>query len=124
MKKRVFLFLALICFSLGMAQEESCACCSENHRAFLFWIGTWNVTNPDGTVAGKNTIEKIESNCALRENWVGANGKSIGTSTNFYNLKTREWEQLWVDNSGMHLKPKGNRNGNQMILSSGNFPSK
>ncbi len=36
----------------------------------------------------------------------------------FYNLKTKQWEQLWIDNSGTHLKLKGNRVGDQMIMSS------
>ncbi len=36
-------------------------------------------------------------------------------------MKTARWEQLWIDNSGNHLKLKGNRVGNKMILSSNEF---
>ncbi len=107
-----------------IAQEESCACCNENHKAFDFWIGTWEVTNPDGTAAGENTIVKSESNCVLRESWKSAKGGYTGTSTNFYNQTTGQWEQLWIDNTGAHLKLKGNRQGNQMILSSEEFINK
>ncbi len=32
-----------------------------------------------------------------------------------------EWEQLWIDNLGVHLKLKGNKEGNQMILCSDEF---
>jgi len=109
---------------MGTAQEESCACCTENHEAFDFWIGTWEVTNPDGTAAGKNTIVKSENNCVMRENWVSAKGGYTGTSTNFYNQNSGQWEQLWIDNTGAHLKLKGNRHGNQMILSSEEFKNK
>ena len=109
---------------MAIAQEESCACCTENHRAFDFWIGSWEVTNPDGTAAGKNTIVKSENNCVVRENWVSAKAGYTGTSTNFYNQITRPWEQLWIDNTGAHLKIKGNRQGNQMILSSAEFKNK
>ena len=119
--KNQLLILALIFFSFATAQEDTCPCCTEEHQAFDFWIGTWQVTNSDGTEAGKNTIEKVEDNCVLKERWVGAKGNFTGTSMNFYNQKTNQWEQLWVDNSGTHLKLKGNRKGNQMILSSDEF---
>ncbi|NNE77030.1 MAG: hypothetical protein HKN31_08155 [Pricia sp.] len=118
MGKRIFFFVILASCSILSAQDDSCACCSDNHKAFDFWVGTWNVTNPDGSLAGTNTIEKIENGCVIRENWVGANGEFSGTSINYFNLKTNQWEQLWVDNSGTHLKLKGNRTGNQMVLSS------
>jgi len=106
---------------MGFAQEESCACCTENHKAFDFWVGTWQVTNPDGSPAGNNTIVKSESDCVIRENWTSAQAGYTGTSTNFYNQVTGQWEQLWIDNSGDHLKLKGNRVGNQMILISDEF---
>lgn len=114
----IFTFLFLGLFAYG--QTESCACCTENHTAFDFWEGKWEVTNSDGTKAGTNTIEKIQGGCILKENWIGSSG-STGTSLNFYNLKTEQWEQLWVDNSGSHLKLEGNRVRNKMILSSEEF---
>ena len=117
----MIVFLALISFTFGMAQEDICPCCTEEHQAFDFWIGTWKVTNADGTEAGRNTIEKVEDDCVLKEYWVSAKGNFTGTSMNFYNLKTKQWEQLWVDNSGTHLKLKGNRKENQMILFSDEF---
>lgn len=105
---------------MTLAQTVSCACCTENHKDFDFWVGKWEVTNSDGTKAGTNTIEKTQNNCVLKENWIGSSG-STGASTNFYNLQTKQWEQLWVDNSGSHLRLRGNRVGNQMILSSDEF---
>jgi len=112
----LFAILPLLTYS----QSETCKCCTENHQAFDFWIGEWEVTNPDGTVAGKNSITKIQDKCILQENWIGTSGNA-GTSMNFYNLKTQQWEQLWIDNSGSHLKLKGNRIGDRMILSSEEF---
>ena len=114
--KLILLFLSL---SLGLtmhAQINTCNCCTDKHSEFDFWIGNWSVTNPDGTNAGKNTIEKVQDNCVLRENWTSANGNFTGTSNNFYNFKTKQWAQIWVDNQGQSLHLKGNRIGNQMIL--------
>jgi len=71
--------------------------------------------------AGRNSIQKIQDGCVLIENWTSAQGKFTGTSLNFYNRKAKQWEQLWIDNSGTHLKLKGNKIGDQMILSSDEF---
>ena len=113
-------YLLLICCVFwagqGFGQEEKCACCTENHSAFDFWVGSWLVTNADGSLAGKNTIVKSENNCVIQENWTSSQAGFTGMSTNFYNRITKQWEQLWIDSTGGHLKLKGNRIGNQMIL--------
>lgn len=112
-----FFFFPLIV----IAQTTDCPCCSPEHAAFDFWVGTWQVSNPDGSPAGTNSITKEEDGCVLREHWTSANAGFSGTSLNFYNKSSGHWEQLWIDNSGNHLKLKGNREGNQMILSSDEF---
>ena len=121
MKSLLFVFSLLLAVNLTMAQQDACPCCTENHTSFDFWVGSWKVTNTDGSAAGKNTIVKDEGNCVIRESWTSASPGYTGSSTNFYNLRTAQWEQLWIDNSGNHLKLKGNRVGNQMILSSDEF---
>jgi len=114
--KKITIVLSLF-FSLSFfAQNNDCICCTEKYTEFDFWIGTWVVTNPDGSQAGTNTIVKLQENCLLQENWASANGKVTGTSNNFYNYKADQWEQIWVDNMGGNLHLKGNRVGNQMIL--------
>ena len=96
--------------------QSKCNCCTEKHSEFDFWIGNWAVTNPDGSAAGTNVIDKIQDNCILRENWTSTKGGFTGTSSNFYNYKSKKWEQIWIDNKGGSLHLKGNRVGNQMIL--------
>ncbi|MEC3907544.1 hypothetical protein VOI54_10985 [Tamlana sp. 2201CG12-4] len=115
---RQFLNLILILFIvfIGSAQNDDCKCCTVKHGEFDFWIGKWTVTKPDGSLAGTNTIDKIQGQCILRENWVSAQGHYTGTSNNFYNSSSRQWEQIWIDNQGGNLHLKGNRKGNQMIL--------
>lgn len=100
------------------AQDEACNCCTSKYSEFDFWIGKWDVINKNGELAGTNTIDKIQENCIIRENWESSKGKYTGTSYNFFNSKTNQWEQLWLDNQGGSLKLKGERIGNQMILSS------
>ena len=64
MKHLVFIVL----FStLGLnAQNSTCNCCTEKHSEFDFWAGSWTVTNPDGSLAGTNIIEKVQDNCILQ----------------------------------------------------------
>ena len=52
----------------------------------------------------------------MLENWTSATPGYTGTSYNFYNPNTKQWEQVWIDNQGQPLYLKGNREGNQMIL--------
>ncbi|HEX9825645.1 MAG TPA: hypothetical protein VGA80_03530 [Flavobacteriaceae bacterium] len=113
-----FMTATLLAMTLGLNAQTSCNCCTEKHAEFDFWVGTWNVTRLDGSPAGTNTIEKLQDNCMLRENWTSAVGNFTGTSDNFYNTKTNQWEQIWLDNQGGMLHLKGNRKGNQMILQS------
>lgn len=117
MKNLVFIIILSFVTNL-MGQTNNCNCCSEKYSEFDFWLGSWSVTNPKGELVGKNVIDKIQNNCILRENWTSAKGKYTGTSSNFYNSKTGQWEQIWIDNQGGSLHLKGNRVDNQMILQS------
>lgn len=123
MKKFTHVLLLFVSFNL-FSQTNNCKCCTEKHAEFDFWIGTWTVTTPDGNVAGKNIIEKIQDNCVLQENWTSAKGNYTGTSNNFYNANTNQWEQIWIDNQGGSLHLKGNRVDNQMILKSNELKTK
>lgn len=114
---KTLLLTATLLFTLNFySQSTPCNCCTDKHAEFDFWIGEWSVTNPDGSAAGTNSIVKIQDNCILQENWTSDKGNFTGTSNNFYNYKTKQWEQIWVDNQGQSLHLKGNRTGNQMIL--------
>lgn len=118
MRKQVLIISLFFIPIFLLAQNNNCACCTDAHSEFDFWVGSWEVTNPDGSIAGNNTISKVQDNCVLKENWVSATLGYTGTSNNFFNLQTKQWEQIWVDNKGASLHLKGNRKGNQMILES------
>jgi hypothetical protein len=90
-------------------------CASAEFRQFDFWIGDWDVTTPDGKVAGHNRIEPILGGCALRENWTGARGTN-GTSLNVFDAGTRTWRQTWVDDGGSVLLISGRLDGGRMVL--------
>lgn len=122
MKRLLFILTMLFQVVLFAQNTNGCTCCSEEYRAFDFWIGEWDVVNSqDGSPAGSSVISREEDGCVIRENWTSAKAGYTGTSLNFYNVKTNQWEQLWVDNAGDVLKLKGNRKGDEMILVSEEF---
>jgi len=116
MKKYLVIFVLFFGILQVFGQNKTCPCCTKIHSEFDFWIGTWEVTNPNGTKAGTNTLTKVEGKCVLKENWVSVTPGYTGTSNSFYNLKTKQWEQLWIDNQGASLHLKGSKIGNQMLL--------
>lgn len=90
-------------------------CATPEHRQFDFWLGEWEVTRPDGKIAGHNRINLILGGCALREEWTGAGGHH-GTSLNVYDAAARKWRQTWVDDDGTVLLLAGEFKGGKMVL--------
>lgn len=78
---------------------------------FDFWLGNWQVTNPQGQLAGENHISKDLSNCVVREAWTNVYGDS-GTSVNFYDPASGHWHQVWTSDNGTITHYEGEfRNG-------------
>lgn len=71
------------------------ACADDLYRQFDFWLGTWDVKDPNGQVAGVNRITLEEGGCLLVERWTGAGG-GTGQSYNFVDRDTNQWRQVWV----------------------------
>jgi len=95
--------------------EAPGACVSTAARAFDFWIGSWEVTTPQGQLAGHNRIESALGGCVLRENWVGTSGNA-GHSFNTYDARRGVWHQTWVDNQGSLLLLEGGLVEAAMVL--------
>ncbi len=90
-------------------------CATPDHRQFDFWLGDWEVTKPDGRVAGHNRISLIPGGCALREEWTGAS-RTPGTSLNMFDTGARKWRQTWVDDGGTVLLLTGEFKNGKMVL--------
>lgn len=90
-------------------------CGEPERRTFDFWLGEWEVHDPDGRLVGRNTITSLFDGCALREEWRGESGHR-GTSLNAWSPRTRTWLQTWVDSSGLVLELSGGPAGGAMVL--------
>lgn len=71
------------------------SCDSDAYRAFDFWVGEWEVRQPDGSGNSHNSIQPINRGCALLENY-SMGGVSAGQSYNFYDSVRGTWSQLWL----------------------------
>ncbi len=114
--KRIFVIVALPILLYDL-QAQDCACCSESHQQFDFWVGDWIVYDTLGNLVGENTIEKLVTECVLSEYWRGGSG-GVGRSYNYYNLADSTWNQVWIDASGANLVLKGRLVGKSMVLQS------
>ncbi|AMO72653.1 hypothetical protein AZE99_13040 [Sphingorhabdus sp. M41] len=99
------------------------ACASDEHRAFDFWIGIWDVT-----AAGKdqptavNRISREHGGCVLREDY-RTKGGYTGMSMSFYDTARRKWHQTWIGADGAALYIEGGLNDRgEMVLSDRNRP--
>ena len=79
---------------------------STEYRQLDFWVGEWEVQNPQGRPAGTSSVQLILKDCVIFENWTGVRGYT-GKSFNLYNTRTRKWQQIWVDDQGGILEFTG-----------------
>lgn len=79
---------------------------SEQAKQFDFWVGAWDVFNPQGRKDGTSVIERFAGGCGILENWTdsfGGGGKSI----NFYDSQANKWFQYWIGQDGAPLRYSG-----------------
>ncbi len=84
-------------------------------RAFDFWLGNWEVTTRDDTLAGHNAITLREQGCYLFESWRGASGVT-GSSINYFDAAKKEWVQHWVSPNGSQIHIAGGLVDGSMVL--------
>ena len=85
-------------------------CAGPEFRQFDFWVGDWKVVNAQGQPLGENTITVRHDGCVVQEEWRSAGG-GTGSSYNFYDPRTKQWHQFWVDAGGLQwvsFDEKGN----------------
>jgi len=110
MRIRDGLAVPLLLSSLLFAQSRSSKPLTRPHRPCQsdpdyhkldFWVGTWDVyDNHDGTLNGRDVVEKIVGGCAIVESWKEADGSGEGKSLFYYQSAKKQWKQVWVTDAG------------------------
>lgn len=96
-------------------QSQQNPCADEAHHEFDFWVGTWEVSNAQGSVVGTNEISSILGGCVLLEEWQ-SKGPYSGKSLNIYDAANDKWHQTWVDNGGLLLELDGKLVDGNMVM--------
>jgi hypothetical protein len=92
-------------------------CSAPEYRQFDFWLGDWDVIDPQGQRAGTNTITREFDGCVLQEHWVAAGPTAQrGSSFNTWLAGPRKWHQTWVDSTGGFLLLEGELEDGTMTL--------
>lgn len=115
MKNLICLVMLIFPLYNLIAQNESDT--DAKYREFDFWVGEWVVFRTGtGDTLGFSKIDTIVHGFAIQETYQSAKSKYSGTSINKYNPVTGQWEQYYVDNTGLTLHLKGRKKGNSMVL--------
>ncbi|MDY8134060.1 hypothetical protein [Aquimarina sp. 2201CG5-10] len=111
-KSNYILFVIIFLFGLFNISAQD-----NKYKEFDFWIGEWDVyKRGTDSIVGQSKIESIVDGKVIKETYHSTTSKYNGTSLNKYNPRTNQWEQFWVDNSGLTLHIKGNLENGIMIL--------
>jgi len=88
---------------------------SPEFRQFDFWIGEWDVKNPQGVPSGSSSIQLMLGQCVIFENWSGGGG-SNGKSFNIYDTNDKKWHQTYVDDKGTFTHYIGSLINGEMVI--------
>ena len=88
---------------------------SADPHAFDFWLGEWDVLDPDGNHVGRSSISAPYDTGALAEHWRGDSGVE-GHSLNSWDPERGCWHQTWIDSTGGVLLLDGGVRDGAMVL--------
>jgi hypothetical protein len=113
--RNLFAVISFMAFATSGIAQDSCACCTRDHRAFDFWVGQWEVVDSLNTRLGKNTVSIQQNGCVIQELWTSSRGGFSGTSYSYFDRQDSTWNQVWVDNQGGVLNLKGGKKADGSI---------
>ena len=102
-------FVALLAAASGAhaQQQPVYGCDSPESRQLDFWVGDWQLAykGPGGAPASsRNRISKTLDGCVVLEEFTGASGTKLdGRSFSTFDRATKQWRQVWVDNTASYL---------------------
>ena len=115
--------VALLCVGAASAQTPDApappryACTAAAHRAFDFWVGSWDVF-VTGTLrqAGASLVQRKDGGCVVTEQWTASGGGFSGRSLNMFDATTGRWAQVWMDSAGEVTRYEGGPTPTGMML--------
>ena len=100
-------FAALTVSGAAAAQSAPAGpppCSQPEYRQLDFWVGDWDGEASPGTpqrAMAVNHITKDEyGSCVIAEHFTLPASGAVGGSVSTWDAQTKQWRQVWVDNSG------------------------
>jgi len=94
----------------------ACATEASPYRDFDFWVGEWDVYEPESDrKLGENSVTLRENGCLIVERWTGGGG-GTGMSMNFYDPLEDAWRQVWQSAPGFIDYTGGLDEAGRMVL--------
>lgn len=90
-------------------------CPEPEYRQFDFWVGKWDILNPQDEVVGTSIVTSELDGCVIMEDFIGSGGMR-GRSMSVYDADLDRWFQRFVDNVVTSLRVQGGLVGDEMIL--------
>lgn len=111
------ILLIFLLSTANLAQQTPQSRCKTQpeYRQFDFWVGEWEVKNPNDVVVGNSVIELVVSDCLIIENWTNSAGIT-GKSMNFFDLQDNKWHQLWMGSNGVPIRFIGEYNSERKSM--------
>jgi len=81
------------------AQSAAASPCTSDsgYQRLAFWIGDWDVYDSTGTHYATQRVRAALDECAITAEWTSGGGnKGLGLFA--FDMKTREWKQVYVSN--------------------------
>jgi hypothetical protein len=73
--------------------------CTEDsgYQRLAFWVGDWDVFDSTGARYATQRVHTVIDECAITADWTSGGGnKGLGLFA--FDLKTRQWKQVYVSN--------------------------
>jgi hypothetical protein len=90
-------------------------CPEPEYREFDFWVGKWDILNPQDDKVGTSIVTSELDGCVIMEDFIGSGGMR-GRSMSVYDADLHLWFQRFVDNVVTSLRVDGGKVGDEMIL--------
>ncbi len=112
------LFTAALCCLFGLSLPAQIAVPdSVAATHFNFWIGEWDVYRWDtDQLVGQSRIEAILGGTAIQEHYSSTTNPYSGTSLSKWNPRLQQWEQYWIDVTGLTLHIQGGLTDGKMMM--------
>lgn len=105
---RSLLLGCIVAASAAHAQQQpKYGCDSPESRQLDFWVGDWELTYKAANgqpASSRNRITKTLDGCVILEEFTGGSGTKLdGRSFSTFDRATKQWRQVWVDNTASYL---------------------